>query len=128
MTLWRVGASLLLLTLLTAGCENLAQQPRSKTWQPADDQHSRKTWPPLPAEHAIAREDVAKPVPPLTASLLERGHERFTVYCAPCHGFQGQGDGMIVKRGFPAPPRSTSTGCAQRRHGTSMMSSPMDGA
>ena len=63
-----------------------------------------RVWPPKPAEHAIAREDVAQPVPPLSAALLERGHERFTVYCSPCHGFQGQGDGMIVKRGFPAPP------------------------
>jgi len=101
---WSAGISLLLLVLLTAGCDNLAQQPRSKTWQPAGDEHSRKTWPPLPAEHAIAREDVAEPVPPLNAALLERGHERFNVYCTPCHGFQGQGDGMIVKRGFPAPP------------------------
>jgi mono/diheme cytochrome c family protein len=104
MRAWSAAISVLLLALLAAGCDNLAKQPRSKTWQPADDQYSRKTWPPAPAGHTIAREDVAQPVPPLTAALLERGHERFNVYCSPCHGFQGQGDGMIVKRGFPAPP------------------------
>jgi mono/diheme cytochrome c family protein len=101
---WSAGIFVLLLVLLAAGCDNLAKQPRSKTWQPADGVPSRQSWPPKPAEHTIAREDVAQPVPSLTAGLLERGHERFNVYCSPCHGFQGQGDGMIVKRGFPAPP------------------------
>jgi mono/diheme cytochrome c family protein len=40
----------------------------------------------------------------LTATLLERGHGRFEIYCTPCHGRVGNGDGMVVKRGFPAPP------------------------
>ena len=35
---------------------------------------------------------------------LERGRERFNIYCAPCHGLTGNGQGMIVQRGFPAPP------------------------
>ena len=43
-------------------------------------------------------------VPALTPALIERGHQRFDIYCSPCHGFTGQGDGMIVQRGFPAPP------------------------
>jgi mono/diheme cytochrome c family protein len=41
---------------------------------------------------------------PLTAALLARGQQRFQIYCAPCHGPAGDGDGYIVKRGFPAPP------------------------
>ncbi len=41
---------------------------------------------------------------PLSMALLERGHERFDIYCAPCHGSLGDGDGYIVRRGFPAPP------------------------
>ncbi|HEX4025757.1 MAG TPA: cytochrome c [Steroidobacteraceae bacterium] len=41
---------------------------------------------------------------PLTAALLARGRERFQIYCAPCHGPIGDGDGYIVRRGFPAPP------------------------
>jgi mono/diheme cytochrome c family protein len=41
---------------------------------------------------------------PVTLALLHRGQERFNIDCAPCHGRSGNGDGMIVKRGFPAPP------------------------
>lgn len=37
-------------------------------------------------------------------ALLERGQERYQVYCQPCHGLAGYGDGMIVKRGFAKPP------------------------
>ncbi|ADJ28063.1 conserved hypothetical protein [Nitrosococcus watsonii C-113] len=41
---------------------------------------------------------------PITVKLLKRGQERFNIYCAPCHGQAGHGDGMIVRRGFPSPP------------------------
>ncbi|HEY6484468.1 MAG TPA: cytochrome c [Steroidobacteraceae bacterium] len=41
---------------------------------------------------------------PITPALLARGRERFNIYCAPCHSEAGDGDGMIVRRGFPAPP------------------------
>lgn len=41
---------------------------------------------------------------PVTMALLKRGRQRFNIYCAPCHGRAGDGDGMIVRRGFPAPP------------------------
>jgi hypothetical protein len=41
---------------------------------------------------------------PVTREVLDRGQERFNVYCAPCHGRTGVGDGMIVQRGFRAPP------------------------
>jgi len=41
---------------------------------------------------------------PLTADLLARGRERFDVYCAPCHDRAGTGRGMIVRRGYTAPP------------------------
>jgi len=40
----------------------------------------------------------------LTESLLNRGAERYSVYCTPCHGRAGDGDGMIVLRGFRIPP------------------------
>lgn len=42
--------------------------------------------------------------PPITLALLQRGHERYDVYCAPCHGLAGDGDGIVAQRGFPAPP------------------------
>jgi mono/diheme cytochrome c family protein len=35
---------------------------------------------------------------------LERGQERFNIYCAACHGRTGAADGMIVQRGFIQPP------------------------
>lgn len=35
--------------------------------------------------------------------LLERGQERFNIYCAPCHSQLGDGDGMVVRRGFKRP-------------------------
>ncbi len=41
---------------------------------------------------------------PITPQLLARGRERFNIYCAPCHSRVGDGDGMIARRGFPAPP------------------------
>src|SRR5438874_1547472 len=41
---------------------------------------------------------------PLSRALLERGRERFDIYCAVCHGRTGEGNGMIVQRGFPIPP------------------------
>ena len=41
---------------------------------------------------------------PVTAEVLQRGKERFAIFCSPCHGLTGDGDGMIVQRGFPRPP------------------------
>jgi len=41
---------------------------------------------------------------PVTRELLERGRERFDIYCSVCHGRTGEGNGMIVQRGFPIPP------------------------
>jgi mono/diheme cytochrome c family protein len=41
---------------------------------------------------------------PVTRQVLERGRERFNIYCTPCHDYTGSGNGMIVQRGFPPPP------------------------
>ena len=41
---------------------------------------------------------------PVTAQVMARGQERFNVFCAPCHGTTGAGNGMVVQRGFRAPP------------------------
>jgi mono/diheme cytochrome c family protein len=43
----------------------------------------------------------------LSKELLERGRDRFNIYCSACHGESGLGNGMITKRGFPAPPSYT---------------------
>ena len=41
---------------------------------------------------------------PITRADLERGRERYNIYCSPCHDVTGSGRGMIVLRGFPQPP------------------------
>ena len=41
---------------------------------------------------------------PVTMEVLQRGQERFDIYCAPCHGTTGLSNGVIVQRGFPQPP------------------------
>ena len=40
---------------------------------------------------------------PLTDAVVARGRERYNIYCSPCHGVAGDGDGMIVKRGYKQP-------------------------
>lgn len=44
---------------------------------------------------------------PVTQPMLERGRERFNIYCSPCHSRVGDGNGMIVQRGFKKPPDYT---------------------
>jgi hypothetical protein len=41
---------------------------------------------------------------PVTREVLERGEDRFNIYCAPCHDRLGNGVGMIVRRGYRRPP------------------------
>lgn len=40
----------------------------------------------------------------VTLQVLQRGQQRYDIYCAPCHGYDGYGKGMIVQRGFAPPP------------------------
>jgi Cytochrome C oxidase, cbb3-type, subunit III len=41
---------------------------------------------------------------PLTRELLDRGRERYGIFCSPCHGLTGNGLGIVVQRGFRQPP------------------------
>ena len=41
---------------------------------------------------------------PVTADVMARGQQCLDIYCAPCHGRTGEGNGMIVQRGFRQPP------------------------
>jgi mono/diheme cytochrome c family protein len=43
-------------------------------------------------------------MPAITLDLLQRGRDRFDVFCSPCHSIAGDGDGMVARRGFPHPP------------------------
>jgi mono/diheme cytochrome c family protein len=40
----------------------------------------------------------------LTRAMAKRGRKRYDIYCSACHGYVGNGDGMVVQRGFLAPP------------------------
>jgi mono/diheme cytochrome c family protein len=41
---------------------------------------------------------------PIDEKILRRGQERFNIYCSPCHARTGEGDGMVVRRGYRRPP------------------------
>jgi mono/diheme cytochrome c family protein len=98
-----------LAVLLLAGCDgSMTEQPKYSTYAPSKLWNDGASARPLPA-NTVARGDLdlqklAKAPPPVTEALLEKGHQRFDAFCAPCHGLSGYGDGMIVQRGFPAPP------------------------
>lgn len=94
----------LLFALLAAGCDNMANQPKVNPYEVYHD----ASQPLLPMRNppgTVARGQMPEPPPPpVTMALLERGRQRFNIYCSVCHGFAGFGDGMVVQRGFPAPP------------------------
>lgn len=88
-----------------AACDNMANQPKRLPYElpygaKADN------WPATPPPNTVARDDPAKPPgpPSVTLALLQRGQQRFDIYCSPCHGRFGDGNGRIVQRGFPHPP------------------------
>jgi mono/diheme cytochrome c family protein len=54
---------------------------------------------------------------PVTAEVIERGQERYQIFCAMCHGATGDGDGMIVRRGFRQPPSYHQDSLRQARVG-----------
>lgn len=61
-----------------------------------------------PPAGTVARDDLAydaevRNKPPLNAGLLARGRQRFDIFCSPCHGRTGDGNGIIVQRGMPRP-------------------------
>jgi cytochrome c553 len=111
----------LALILLGQGCRpaDMYDQPKGKPLGGSsffeDGSEAR-----LPVEHTIPRghlrEDewffeglvdgkLVKSFPvEVTEDFIRRGRERYDIYCAVCHGATGEGNGMIVQRGFPAPP------------------------
>ena len=101
---WRPAMACTAAALALAGCDNMANQPRMKPYEVPYG--SQIDWPVKPPPHAIARDDsLHPPSPPSTSmALLERGRQRFDINCSPCHGRTGDGNGMIVQRGFPHPP------------------------
>jgi mono/diheme cytochrome c family protein len=83
--------------MLLAACDDMTLQPKQTAYGP-------EVGPAAIPAGMIAFESSAPRVPPLTRELISRGRERYHVFCAPCHAELGDGRGMIVQRGFPAPP------------------------
>jgi len=98
------GIALAALTIALAACDNMANQARRNPYELPYG--AQENWPITPLATAIARDEPLKPPspPPVTMALLERGRQRFDINCSPCHGRLGNGEGMIVQRGFPRPP------------------------
>jgi mono/diheme cytochrome c family protein len=92
------------LSVALAACDNMANQPKLNPYELPYG--SQIQWPIEPPSHTIARDEPLNPPspPPVTMALLQRGRQRFDINCSPCHGRLGDGDGIIVQRGFPHPP------------------------
>jgi Cytochrome C oxidase, cbb3-type, subunit III len=117
--------SLLMLAALCAlgfaGCDNMntlrqdmANQPRQNPLSPAPFFADGRSERPI-AENTVAHgstQDEGLFVPkdsnafplPVNMGLLERGQQRYTIFCSPCHGIQGDGMGMVALRGMKHPP------------------------
>ena len=105
--------------LALAGCndtlrQDMANQPRQNPLSPSDFFQDGRSERPI-LDNTVARgsvEDDKLAVPkdsnvfplPLTAQLLERGEDRYKIFCSPCHGLQGDGQGMVTLRGMKHPP------------------------
>jgi mono/diheme cytochrome c family protein len=99
----RAMLAALALTALAA-CDDMANQPKQLPYQVYRGEE-RTSADRVPPAGTVARDETPAPsAPPITEALLARGRERFDIYCAPCHSRVGDGRGMIVQRGFPAPP------------------------
>jgi mono/diheme cytochrome c family protein len=106
--------------LVLAGCrQEMRNDSRVKPFQEtgffADRNSSRHQVPGTVAYGAVNQDDffatgtvggrLVKGFPaPVTIGQLKQGQERYNIYCAECHGLSGDGNGMIVQRGFPRPP------------------------
>ncbi len=104
----RVALALVVMLPL-AGCGlSMTGQRKYPTYAPATLWPDGASARPLPdnvvAQGDVRRHDEAKNPAQVSLALIERGRERYGIYCAPCHGLAGDGDGVIVAHGFPAPP------------------------
>lgn len=96
------------LCLLVAGCDQMARQPRGQVYG-ASELFANGAAMQAPPAGTVARGDEAwnealAQRPPMTAALIQRGRERYGIYCQPCHDPAGYGQGIVPARGFPHPP------------------------
>jgi Cytochrome C oxidase, cbb3-type, subunit III len=118
------SASRILLTVcvaaswaLLAGCQlkqDMAHQPKARPLAPseffADGRSERPLIENTVARGALANDELFVPKDsdnfpvPVNLQLLERGEDRYKIFCTPCHGLQGDGNGLISMRGMKRPP------------------------
>ena len=114
----RAALPLILIALAPlAACDkaDMADQARAKTWD-KNPFFPREITMRQPVAGTVPRRDPAQPAPQpqrVSRDLLDRGRQRYAVFCTPCHGQDGRGQGMIVARGFPHA--GNLTGEDQRR-------------
>lgn len=102
--------TLFLLPLLLGACHQnltMSNQRKLEQWERSTIFRNGKVLQ-SPAPGSVSREEdvgnVLAEKPPMTLALVERGRDRFNIFCSECHGPGGDADGMVVQRGFPRPP------------------------
>ena len=121
----RLALLLAALTLLVSACgRNMYDQPRADAFQASpffDDGAAMRA----PVPNTVSREFgalepafltgqgpngmLAELPVELSVELLQRGQERYDIYCSPCHNYNGDGLGATVRRGFPQPASFVTT-------------------
>ena len=116
------GLALIIAIALWSGCRtDMHVQPKQNPLSPSDFYSDKRSARPL-VEGTVARgqlhedtyfytgrigDNPGDVMPfPVTREVLERGRERFNIYCAPCHSRVGDGNGFIPSRGFTRMPPS----------------------
>jgi mono/diheme cytochrome c family protein len=107
------------LAMWLAACNGMEEQPKYEPYEPStffrDGTSARPLVPNTVARGQLEADTLlyagqengaqATEFPfPVTAEVLARGQQRYNIYCTPCHGYAGYGDGIIVQRGLTPPP------------------------
>jgi mono/diheme cytochrome c family protein len=105
MSRWAVIA---LACLACAACDEMVHQPKGPVYGRLDLFKNGAAMQ-VPPAGTVARDEPSYQAavatrPPMTLALIQRGRDRFHIYCEPCHGVAGDGRGIIPSRGFPQPP------------------------
>jgi mono/diheme cytochrome c family protein len=103
-----VPIAVLCLVLAAGGGSDMEDQDRYEPYEPAglfpDGSANQQPVPGTVYRGELADLAALEERPPMTRALLERGRERYSIFCSPCHGGAGDGEGVVVQRGFPHPP------------------------
>jgi mono/diheme cytochrome c family protein len=116
----KIEALVLCLLLLATGCRlDMHDQPKYRPYRASDFFADQRSARPL-VEGTIAQGHLdddellysgrsggqpASVFPfAIDQTAMQRGRERYDIFCSPCHGLTGAGDGMVVQRGYRQPP------------------------